>query len=78
MKIALIADSYRPETGGPSEILKETKSALKKKNIKISIFTNDEFKKKNYLLKKKIEKFDICHLYGVWTFFHIKTFLIAY
>ena len=31
MKIALIADSYRPETGGPSEILKETKTALKKK-----------------------------------------------
>lgn len=78
MKVALIVDSYRPETGGPSEILKETKYALKKKNIKISIITNDQFKKKIYLLKKKIENFDICHIYGGWTLFHIKTFLIAY
>ena len=31
MKIALIVDSYKPETGGPSEILQETKYALKKK-----------------------------------------------
>ena len=78
MKIALIVDSYKPETGGPSEILKETKYALKKKNIKISIITNDQFKKKFFLLKKKIEKFDICHLYGGWTLFHVKTFIIAY
>jgi hypothetical protein len=77
MKIALIVDTYESWTGGPSVILKETKQALQKKGINISIISKDHIKKKFFLLKSKIEKFDICHLYGGWTAFHVKTFLIA-
>lgn len=77
MKVALIVDSYKSWTGGPSEILKETKKALQKKGIKVSIISKDILKKKKFYLRNELKKFDICHLYGGWTFFHIKTYLVA-
>ena len=78
MNIALIVDSYKSWTGGPSVILRETKKSLQKKKIKISIITSDLLNEKKLLFKSKLNKFDICHLYGGWTLFHIKTFLTAF
>lgn len=77
MKIALIVDSYKSWTGGPSEILKETRQAIKKKGFKVAIISKDNLKNKNFKLINQINKFDICHLYGGWTLFHVQTYLIA-
>ena len=78
MKVALIVDSYKQKTGGPSVILKETRDALIKKNINVKIISNDFYKNKGKkLLRLNINKFDICHLYGGWTYFHIQSFLLA-
>ena len=77
MRVALIADSLKTSTGGPSVILKETKNALEKKGLNIKIITNDIFKDRKISLSEIIRQTDICHLYGGWTYFHIKTFLLA-
>lgn len=78
MKIALIVDSYKAKTGGPSIILKETRDALISKGLNIKIISYDNYKSNRKLLFKKIiNKYDICHLYGGWTYFHIKSFLTA-
>ncbi len=78
MKIALIVDSYKAKTGGPSIILKETRDALISKGLNIKIISYDNYKSNRKLLFKKIiNKYDICHLYGGWTYFHVKSFLTA-
>jgi glycosyltransferase involved in cell wall biosynthesis len=78
MKIAMIVDSYKAKTGGPSIILKETRDALISKGLNIKIISYDNYKSNRKLLFKKIiNKYDICHIYGGWTYFHVKSFLTA-
>jgi glycosyltransferase involved in cell wall biosynthesis len=77
MKIALIADSIKSKTGGPSVILKETKIALQKKGIDVKIISNDDLKKTKVSLNNSMNGIDICHLYGGWTYFHVKCFFTA-
>ena len=75
INVGLIVDDFKPSVGGPYTILKETKKALSKKKIHIEIVSKSSNIKKK--LKEVFKKFDICHFYGGWTFYHIKTFIIA-
>lgn len=80
MRVALIVDSLKAKTGGPSVILKQVKTALEKTGLNIKIISNDclinSLKKKSAL--KIIGQSDICHIYGGWTYFHIKIFYLAF
>jgi glycosyltransferase involved in cell wall biosynthesis len=80
MRVALIVDSLKAKTGGPSVIVKEAKAALERTGLNIKIISNDSLinslKKKSAL--KIIGQSDICHIYGGWTYFHIKIFLLAF
>ena len=73
--IALITDIYNPSIGGPYTIIKETQKALSKRNFNVQIISVSNLKNKK--LENVIKKYDICHLYGGWTYFHIKSFLVA-
>jgi len=78
IKIAIIVDKFSPAIGGPYFILKQTINSLKK-IINIKLIFNDSLKsKKNFKLSEIIKKFDLSHLYGGWTYFHIKAALIAF
>jgi glycosyltransferase involved in cell wall biosynthesis len=74
MKIGFITDKFHPEIGGPYSILKETVKHLSKKKIDIKLIY---IKKKKSSLINIIKKLDICHFYGGWTYFHIKSVIIA-
>lgn len=80
MRVALIVDSLKAKTGGPSVILKETKTALERKGLNVKIISNDglinSIKRESAL--KIIRQSDICHIYGGWNYFHIKIFLLAF
>jgi glycosyltransferase involved in cell wall biosynthesis len=78
IKIAIIVDKFSPAIGGPYFILKQTINSLKK-IINIKLIFNDTLKsKKNLKLSGIIKNFDLIHLYGGWTYFHIKVALLAF
>ena len=78
MNIALITDNFDPKIGGPFTVIKKTQEALSKNKFNVEIiFKNKNINSKYSDLKKNIQKFDICHFYGGWTYFHVKSFLIA-
>jgi glycosyltransferase involved in cell wall biosynthesis len=78
MNIALITDNFDPKVGGPFTVIKAIKKVLSQNKLNVKIFFKKQNKSNRYLdLKKKIEKFDICHFYGGWTYFHVKFFSIA-
>jgi len=79
MKVGFLIENFYPSVGGPYTVVKETVKELRKKNIQATIITqkNLTFAKKISLIKE-IRKVDICHLYGGWTFFYIKAFIISY
>jgi glycosyltransferase involved in cell wall biosynthesis len=79
MKVALITDSFNPKIGGPFTVIKTTQKVLSKKKINIEIISKlKTISNKYFNLTSFIKKFDICHFYGGWTYFHIKCFLIAF
>jgi len=78
MKIGFLIENFYPSIGGPYTAIKETIKELRKKKIQATLITN----KKNFFFKtisiiKQIRKVDICHLYGGWTFFYFKVFIIS-
>jgi glycosyltransferase involved in cell wall biosynthesis len=80
IKIGFIIENYYPSYGGPYSVIKETFKALSKNNefkIKV-IYQNDKNGKKNIDLAKAIKDLDICHFFGGWTYFYIKTSLLAF
>lgn len=75
--VGIFVDRFCPEIGGPYFIIKETLRALKN-IIKVKLFFYDEGKfKKEINLKNILKKIDLCHFYGGWTYFHIKTIYTA-
>jgi glycosyltransferase involved in cell wall biosynthesis len=77
MKIAIVVDKFYPGIGGPYFILKQTINSLKKIiKIKLIFNKNKEFKRK-LDLNKIFKKVDLLHIYGGWTYFHIKASYIA-
>lgn len=79
MKVALITDSFDPKIGGPFTVIKTTQKVLSKKKINIEIVSKlKTISNKYFNLTSFIKKFDICHFYGGWTYFHVKCFLIAF
>jgi glycosyltransferase involved in cell wall biosynthesis len=77
MKVAILVDKFYPEIGGPYFILKQTVNSIKK-IIKIKLIFNDNGKSKKKLnLNNILKKFDLIHVYGGWTYFHIKATYVA-
>jgi glycosyltransferase involved in cell wall biosynthesis len=75
--VGIFVDKFCPKIGGPYFIIKETISALKN-IIKVKLFYyNDGKFNKTKNLNNILKKIDICHFYGGWTFFHIKTIYTA-
>jgi glycosyltransferase involved in cell wall biosynthesis len=73
MKICIVIDDFNPNTGGSYVAVKEIARQLK--NIKIKYIIVD---KKNFFLhKKKLNDYDIFHIFGGWTLFYIKMQLYA-
>jgi len=76
MRIGFIIERYDPSMGGPYTIIKETIKALKKnKNINIKLIYKNKVKKNS--LFTIIKNLDICHIYGGWPYFYLKSVLIA-
>jgi glycosyltransferase involved in cell wall biosynthesis len=79
MKIGFLIENYYPSVGGPYTVVKETVYELAKRNIKATVITKkNPLSIKKISLIKEIKKVDICHLYGGWTFFYLKAFIISY
>jgi glycosyltransferase involved in cell wall biosynthesis len=77
MNIALITDNFDPKAGGPFTVIKKTQEVLSENKLNVEIiFKKRKGNNKYSDLKKNIQKFDICHFYGGWTYFHVKSFLI--
>jgi glycosyltransferase involved in cell wall biosynthesis len=77
MKVAILVDKFYPEIGGPYFILKQTVNSIKK-IIKIKLIFNDNGKfEKKLNLNNILKKFDLIHVYGGWTYFHIKATYVA-
>jgi hypothetical protein len=75
--VGIFIDKFCPEIGGPYFIIKETLRAIKN-IIKVKLFYCDKQKfNKAKNLNNFLKKIDICHFYGGWTFFHIKTIYAA-
>lgn len=79
MKIGFLIENYHPSVGGPYTVVKEIVYELIKRNIKAIVITKkNPLSIKKISLIKEIKKVDICHLYGGWTFFYLKAFIISY
>jgi glycosyltransferase involved in cell wall biosynthesis len=79
MNVALITDNFHPKIGGPFTVMKTMQKALSEKKINVKIISKLKTNsKKHFNLTSFINKFDICHFFGGWTYFHIKCFLIAF
>jgi len=73
MKICFVVDDFNPNTGGPYTALKDITEQLKNNKIKSLIIH-----KKNFQLKKKfLQNYDIFHIFGGWSLFHIKLSVLA-
>jgi glycosyltransferase involved in cell wall biosynthesis len=79
MKIGFLIENFYPSFGGPYTVVKETSQELIKRNIKATVITKKNLSSfKKVSLINEIRKVDICHLYGGWTFFYLKAFVISY
>lgn len=79
MKIGFLIEDFHPSIGGPYTAIKETIKELRKKKIQATLITKNKF----FFLEtisiiKQIRNVDICHIYGGWTFFYLKVFVISY
>ena len=79
MKIIFLIEDFHPSIGGPYTAIKETIKELRKKKIQANLISKNKF----FFLKtvsiiKQIRNVDICHIYGGWTFFYLKVFIISY
>lgn len=77
MKIVFILDSYNKRSGSFYSTVYNLNKALLKKNVDVQILTSNILKKNKKLFYDIVLKSEICHFFGGWSFFHIKSFLIA-
>ena len=80
IKVGFIIENYYPSYGGPYSVINETIRALSKNNefkLKL-IYQNGRNGKKDIDLVEAIKDLDICHFFGGWTYFYIKTSLLAF
>ena len=73
MKICFVIDIFNPKFGGPYTAIKDIVQQLKNNKIKFLIVD-----KKNFLLnKKKLKNYDIFHIFGGWSLFHVRLCLLV-
>jgi len=73
MNICFVIDIFNPDAGGPYTAIKDIVQQLKSNKIKFLIID-----KKNFLLyKKKLQNYDIFHIFGGWSLFHVRLCLLA-
>ncbi len=77
MKIVFILDSYNRRSGSFYSTVSNLNNSLLKKNVDVSILTSNTLKKNRKLFYDSVLNSEICHFFGGWSFFHIKSFLIA-
>jgi glycosyltransferase involved in cell wall biosynthesis len=78
MKILLCTENHFPGYGGPYTAISQTAYNLYKRNIFFKLIfekTSNHTYKLDY--KEIFKDFDICHFFGIWTPWSIKTFRIA-
>ena len=79
MNLFFSTDSLLKEAGGQSHAIFELSEELKKKNIFHSIFTskNKGLNQMNYSLFNNLNKRDLVHNFGLWSFFHIYNYYLS-
>jgi glycosyltransferase involved in cell wall biosynthesis len=78
MRIIYIIDSYNSvKSGSYHSILNGFRNFLKNKNISSKIINPYLLKNNKEFFINSIKRADICHFFGGWSLFHIKSFLIA-
>ena len=79
MKVCFVSEFFDPSYGGQYASIKSVMDMCKLKKIDFNIIYK---KSKIYIdknsLEKTIKKADIVHIFGGWTWFYIKTSLLAY
>lgn len=73
MKICFVIDDFNPKVGGPYTAIKEITKQLKNNKIRFTIVHKKNF----FFQKKKLQNFDIFHIFSGWSLFHIKLSLLA-
>tara|TARA_A100000164_G_C21794433_1_gene717446 strand:+ start:803 stop:1084 length:282 start_codon:yes stop_codon:yes gene_type:complete len=79
MKICFISEHFSPSFGGQYTAVKGVVDICKIKKIEsIVIHKKSKIYKDKKHLELSIDKCDIVHIFGGWTYFYIKTSLIAH
>ena len=79
MKVLIVTSDLYPAIGGPFNVISSTvKELLKKKKFSLRIYAFNDGKKKSFFkIFRIINKFEIIHFYGGWSFHHIMVYFIA-
>ena len=77
MRVVFVLDKYGVKTGSFYSIINGLTNFLKKKKIIVNILTSDLLSKNKKKFYNLMAKSEICHFFGGWSFFHIRSFLIA-
>lgn len=77
MRVAFVLDKHGVKTGSFYSIIKGLKNFFVKKKIIVNILTSDLLRKNKKKFYNLMAKSEICHFFGGWSFFHIRSFLIA-
>ena len=77
-KILIITDRFYKEIGGSYEAIGSTLYNLRNQGIKIKfIYFNNGEREFNINLNNLIKEYEIIHFFGIWTYNHVKTFLVS-
>ena len=77
-KILIITDRFYKEMGGSYEAIGSTLYNLRNQGIKIKfIYFNNGEREFNINLYNLIKEYEIIHFFGIWTYNHVKTFLVS-
>ena len=77
MRVVFILDIYNSKSGSFYSIVNNLVKYFLKKNIKVNVLTSHLLKNNPNLFFNTIKQSNICHFFGGWSFFHIKSFFMA-
>jgi len=77
MRVVFILDSYNKKSGSFYSVVNNLVKYLLKKNIKVNVLTSDLLENNKKIFIDLISRAEICHFFGGWSFFHIRSFFIA-
>ena len=77
MRVVFILEVYNSRSGSFYSVVNNLVKSFLKKNVKVNVLTSRLLKNNPNFFFNSVAQSDICHFFGGWSFFHIKSFFMA-